>query len=384
VETIKESGDALLELLNDILDLSKIEAGRMDLEFQDFSIASLLKATDALWQTKAQEKGITFAIRNELNDNDLVRSDKGRLRQIIFNLIGNAIKFTSEGSVELLATEKVLDNGKFELRFEVRDSGIGLTEEETSKLFKPFSQADRSTSRKFGGTGLGLSISKQLAEMLGGEIGVRSKSGEGSTFWFTAIAEPGAQQAASTTNDDGERDRTTVTGKETKNMRILVAEDNPINQKVVRRLLKPLDCQLDKVENSLEAVAAVARTSYDLILMDVQMPEMDGPTAAGKIRSLPDPVGAIPIIVLTANAMHGDRERYLAAGMTDYVSKPIDQQELFDAIGRCAKVAMPNINDPAFSEEQSDQGKNEPLSQEATEALDSLVGGLDDLLKETG
>jgi signal transduction histidine kinase/DNA-binding NarL/FixJ family response regulator len=383
LETIKESGDTLLDLLNDILDLSKIEAGRIDLEFQDFSIKGLLKATDALWQTKAEEKGITFSIQNHFTGHDFIRSDRGRLRQVMFNLIGNAIKFTADGGVELRATEKSLGDDKIELRVEVRDTGIGLTDEQIAKLFKPFSQADSSTTRNFGGTGLGLSISKQLAEMLGGEIGVESALGKGSTFWFTAIVEQGNQEIVSADKVD-EQYQPTAPGKPAADLLILVAEDNHINQKVVRHLLEPLDCRVDIVENGLDAVAAVTRTSYDLVLMDVQMPKMDGPTATAKIRSLPAPVSSIPVIALTANAMQGDRERYLAMGMTDYISKPIDHLELFNAIARCANAAMPEIRETAFPGTQDNDGEGAPLSSDAADALDDLIGSLDDILEGNG
>jgi signal transduction histidine kinase/CheY-like chemotaxis protein len=383
VETIKESGDALLELLNDILDLSKIEAGRMDLEFQDFSISGLLKAADALWQTKAQEKGLSFAIQNQITAHDFIRSDRGRLRQIIFNLIGNAIKFTADGSVVLRVTQTVQEGNRITLRFEVRDTGIGLTKEQIAKLFRPFTQADKSTSRNFGGTGLGLSISKQLAEMMGGEIGVESAPDQGSIFWFTAVVEPGDQTAGSMENTI-EHHQPAKPSKDTAELRILVAEDNRINQKVVRSLLAPLACHVDMVDNGLEALAAVTRNSYDLVLMDVQMPEMDGPTATATIRSLPDPVGALPVIALTANAMHGDRERYLAAGMTDYLSKPIDHQEMFNVIARCANVAVPKVSSVIFSDAEETNTETAPLSKDAATEVDALISGLDDLLDETG
>ena len=301
----------------------------------------------------------------------------------MFNLIGNAIKFTTEGGVELHTTETALSDNKIEIRVEVRDTGIGLTDQQIARLFKPFSQADSSTAGKFGGTGLGLSISKQLAELLGGKIGVKSAPGKGSIFWFTAIVEQGNQETASADNDD-DRHQPTASGKPAADLLILVAEDNHINQKVVRHLLEPLECRVHFVENGLDAVAAVTRTSYDLVLMDVQMPKMDGPTATAKIRSLPGPVGSIPVIALTANAMHGDRERYLEAGMTDYISKPIDLLALYSAISRCTNAAMPEIKEPEFPGMQDNDGKSAPLSPEADDALDDLIGGLDDLLEGSG
>ena len=191
VDAIRESGTTLLELLNDILDLSKIEAGRVELETVDFSIGDILKSANALWTRQAQDNGIAFSSQSNAVGNDVIRSDRGRIRQIVNNLISNAIKFTAEGHVELQADEFPREDGKIELRFEIRDTGIGLTAEQIQKLFQPFSQADSSTTRKYGGTGLGLSICQNLVELLDGEIGIESTPGKGSTFWFTVMAERG-------------------------------------------------------------------------------------------------------------------------------------------------------------------------------------------------
>ena len=290
---------------------------------------------------------------------------------------------TCVGEVALHATGMALGDNKIALRMEVRNSGVGLTDDQIARLFKPFSQADSATTRHFGGTGLGLSISKQLAELLGGEIAVESTPGKGSTFWFTAIVEQSNQENVSTDKYD-EQQQPTASRKPAADLLILVAEDNHINQKVVRRLLDPLDCRVDMVENGLDAIAAVTRTPYDLVLMDVQMPKMDGPTATAKIRSLPDPVGAIPVIALTANAMHGDRKPYLAMGMTDYISKPIDHLALYSAISRCTNAAMLEIKEPAFPGMPDNDSKIAPLSPEAAAALDDLIGELDDLLEGNG
>lgn len=340
VDTIRESGAALLGLLNDILDLSKVEAGHMALEKTDFSLTALLRSTAALWEGAAQDKGLTFKIENNVSSRDAFRGDSNRMRQILNNLVGNALKFTSQGGVTVTVSETARPEtaaGGTELLFQVGDTGIGITEEQRVKLFRPFTQADASTTRKFGGTGLGLSICSKLVEMLGGEIRIESRPGEGSTFSFDVTVEPGdVRKIARCAPADPESTLPQFTLD--RQLRILLAEDNPVNRKIVTWLLAPLDCQLDVATTGLEAVAAVTRSSYDLVLMDVQMPEMDGTTAARKIRELPEPVASVPIIALTANAMHGDRERYLSAGMNGYVAKPIDQRELFSAIGTCLEL----------------------------------------------
>ncbi len=383
LHTIEESGEALLDLLNDILDLSKIEAGRIELDRADFSLDSLLKSAVALWESRAQEKGLQFSVQNCLKDNVIIRSDRGRIRQVIYNLIGNAIKFTSDGVVEICVTDIPLQDDKVELRFEIRDTGIGVAEDQIAALFEPFTQADASTTRRFGGTGLGLSISKTLVRLLGGEIGVESTPGEGSTFWFTVIAEWG--DPAAVEHEAFDNDNVCLpTFYIDRPLRILVAEDNHINQKVVTWLLAPLNCQLDTVENGLEAVSAVTRSNYDIVLMDIQLPEMDGITATEKIRSLPDPVARVPIIAMTANAMQGDREKYLEAGMNDYVAKPIDQREILSAIMRCTHVPMLDMDDAAFAAPLNTAEASQPLNEEAAEELDNLMGDLDNLLDGTG
>jgi PAS domain S-box-containing protein len=268
VETIKESGKALLELLNDILDLSKIEAGRIELEELDFSIGDFLSSANALWAPQLAEKGLPFSIHNHLTEGDLIRSDKGRIRQVLYNLIGNAIKFTADGHVEVHLNNIPRGDGRVEVRFEVRDTGIGLSDEQIGNLFRPFAQADASTTRNFGGTGLGLTIGKQFVELLGGKIGVDSIPGEGSNFWFTVIAERGDPQKVTYERSDGGQN-SSVEAIENPSLRILLAEDNAINQKIATYLLAPLNCTLDIVNNGLEAVAAVTRTPYDLVLMDI-------------------------------------------------------------------------------------------------------------------
>ncbi len=330
---IRESGEALLDLLNDILDLSKIEANRVDLELLDFRISDLLSTTEQLWKIRASAKGLRFSVAADDDVPDIVRADGSRIRQVLYNLVGNAIKFTGSGGIEVRVRRVPSEDDGIRLRFEVTDTGIGLSEDQIGRLFQPFVQADQSTTRKFGGTGLGLTISKKLAAMLGGDIGVESQPGAGSTFWFTIAAVAGDPANLSDDVDTGVALPTLPAEISGRPLRILVAEDNHINQKVIAALLKPLNCEIDFVGSGIEAVAAVQRNRYDVVLMDVQMPEMDGPTATRKIRALADPaIAAIPIIALTANAMKGDRERYLKSGMDDYVAKPINPRALCSAI----------------------------------------------------
>ncbi|NVJ97003.1 MAG: response regulator [Alphaproteobacteria bacterium] len=330
---IKESGDALLEILNDILDLSKLEAGKVELDKQFFSVPDLFETTIALWASRSQSKGVDFICTGH-KDLTLpaLRADSTRIRQILYNLISNAIKFTEKGRIEVSVSCLPLQQGHARWRFEVHDTGIGLTKKQAEKLFEPFTQADQTTTRKFGGTGLGLAISKRFAELHGGDIGVVSEAGVGSTFWFTIIGETGGEDRLPVKEEEETIDLERI-GRA---LKLLVAEDNPINQKVIASCLKSLNCSLDFVGNGRLAVEAVAENEYDAVLMDIHMPEMDGTDATQLIRKLPDTKRAnTPIIALTANAMKGDREKYLSLGMNDYVTKPIAPPALFGAIMRC-------------------------------------------------
>lgn len=383
VRTLKESGNSLMDLLNDILDLSKIEAGGVELENRNFSVGELLKSTHALWSHSAQDKGLSFSIRNDVTGNDLVRGDRNRLRQILNNLIGNAIKFTSRGQVELHVADCTGPPGKVGLRFEVRDSGIGIPENQIDKIFDPFIQADSSTTRNYGGTGLGLPICKNLAELLGGKIGVESTPENGSKFWVTISLDQSTAETVREKQPD-ELATTTVPAKDLGALRILVAEDNQLNQKIISWMLAPLKCQFDIVASGEEAVAAAQRSSYDLVLMDIQMPNMDGVVATEKIRAIDGALGRIPIIAMTANAMQGDREKYLDAGMTDYVSKPIDQRELFSTITRCVDIAMPDFVDHAVHKDSGAQKDSEPLCDETAPEKNDVMDDFGALLDTAG
>jgi two-component system sensor histidine kinase/response regulator len=475
-ETVINSGHALLEVINEILDFSKIEAGKLDLENIDFDLRTTLEDTAEALAVMAHQKGLEFACLVDHEVPALVRSDPGRLRQVLTNLAGNAIKFTEKGEVVIRVTVEKEDDAHVILRFSVTDTGIGVPTDRTDCLFQSFSQADSSHTRKYGGTGLGLSISKQLSEMMGGQIGVESEEGKGSTFWFTAVLEKqpeglevemvipeDVREKRILVVDDNETNRlvlkeqlkswgccfdeasngaealdklrkavteekpfdiafvdmgmpemdgetlgrkikedpdlkttilvmlssagqrgdaqrakeigfaayltkpvrrselyhclATVTGRQTptkdrplasimtrhtiaedqkRRLRILLAEDNTTNQQVALAILKKLGFRADAVANGKEAIQALEMIPYDLVLMDVQMPEMDGLEATSQIRNLQSPVRNhdIPIIAMTAYALKGDREKCLEGGMDDYVSKPVEPQELIEAIER--------------------------------------------------
>ena len=356
-ETIRTSGQALLSLINDILDFSKIEAGRLELEFVDFDLRQLVEdAVDLLGQS-AQLKGLELASWIYPEVPCELRGDPGRLRQILLNLIGNAVKFTERG--EVIVRVRLANRGADQalLRYEVSDTGIGIARDRRERLFEAFAQADPSTTRRYGGTGLGLAISKRLIELMGGEIGVDSDPGRGSTFWFTArfnlqsrrtmpqdrrgsdtpiIVHTGIVESAATTRSATHTKSphppsaaTSLADASTAASRILVAEDNAVNQKVVVHMLEKLGYCAEVATNGREAITAIAHSRYDAILMDCRMPEMDGFEATTQIRMIEaQTVRRTPIIAVTANAMQGDRDRCLAAGMDDYLSKPIQPREL--------------------------------------------------------
>lgn len=332
---IKSSGGLLMSLLNDILDLSKIEGGHIELEELDVDLRELLDSVAAIGESPLQSRGMTFTYEFAPDVKRVLRCDPTRICQVLVNLINNAMKFTETGGVSVNITQKALYGGRLETRFAVTDTGIGIAPEDQAKLFGKFTQADNSTTRKFGGTGLGLAICKQLAELMGGEIGLQSVVGEGSTFWFSircSAGEPDKVLPMIPKVHVGPGERTQID----RPLRILVAEDNEVNQVIMSTVLANMGHHSDIVGTGTDAVSAVLRNPYDLVLMDVQMPEMDGLTATRRIRELPGDVSEIPIIALTANAMIGDRDDCMKAGMNEFLSKPIDNDELSVLLARLA------------------------------------------------
>ena len=342
-ETVSRSGDHLLTLINDILDFSKIESGKMDLELLDFDLLQTLEETTLMFAHRAEDAGLKLACRMEPDVPQYLKGDPGRVRQILTNLVGNALKFTSHGSVSVNASLAEEQDDCATVRFEINDTGIGIPESRLTAIFEPFTQANGTTTRKYGGTGLGLAICKQLAELMGGEIGVTSEMGKGSTFWFTVRFEKCSESELEQLVLLSEQQTAVVNSSADRTARILLAEDNIINLKVAQGILNQLGFKCDVVANGEEAVQALEMIDYDLVLMDCQMPVMDGFEASAIIRS-PDSVVSnrdVPIIAMTANAMKGDREKCLAAGMNDYLSKPVKKSELAEMLDRWLAGVQP-------------------------------------------
>jgi signal transduction histidine kinase/ActR/RegA family two-component response regulator len=333
-ETINASAESLMTIINDILDFSKIEAGKLRFEKLDFDLPDAVDGTLDLLAERAQAKGIEIAslIRHDVPL--ALRGDIGRLRQVLTNLIGNALKFTETGEVVLRVSQKKSTEMYAVLHFAISDTGIGISEEAQKKLFQAFVQADGSTTRKYGGTGLGLAISKQLVELMGGQMGVNSVPGKGSTFWFTARFEKQSPGAIFPEPELVSLEKLLTTqvpteAKMTSKKLILLAEDNLVNQKVAIRQLQKLGYQTDVVGNGREAIEALTRNSYDLVLMDCQMPEMDGYEATAEIRRREEGSSKHTVIIaMTAHALEGEREKCIALGMDDYLSKPVKVDEL--------------------------------------------------------
>jgi PAS domain S-box-containing protein len=345
-ETIRTSGDALLTLINDILDFSKIEAGKLELETLDFDLRTILDEVTEPLALRAHDKGIKLVCVTSPDVPSRLLGDPGRLRQILTNLVGNAVKFTEQGDVSVQASVAADTEANAVIRFVIRDTGIGLTPEQQRNLFQKFTQADTSMTRRFGGTGLGLAISKKLTELMGGEIGVTSQAGTGAEFWFTVClgkrtSLPASDEVSATLSPS----RVATTAVYRQGARILVAEDNIVNQEVALGILRKLGLQASAVENGENAIETLQREHYDLVLMDVEMPEIDGLEATRRIR---DPQSAvhnhqIPIIAMTAAAMQGDRERCLEAGMNGYVTKPVSPRSLVEALN----TWLPPENSPS-------------------------------------
>jgi signal transduction histidine kinase/ActR/RegA family two-component response regulator len=328
LQLIQGSGHALLTLVNDILDFSQVEAGQVELDPQVFALSGLVEETAAIIRGMADQKDIELNIVVDPQAPPLLLGDSDRLRQILLNFLNNAVKFTHKGYVGLHVVACGRSPEGERLRFSVTDTGIGIPKDKQGRLFQRFSQVDGSIRREFGGTGLGLAICKRLVELMGGQIGVTSEPGVGSTFWFEVTLPPGERREAEAAGTLCSR-----TGVQAR-CRILLAEDVDINQELALAILSGAGHDVDLVQDGAEALQAVQRAPYDMVLMDVQMPVMDGVTATQMIRALPGPVRHIPVIALTANVLSGQIERFREAGMNDHVGKPFRASELLDAVQR--------------------------------------------------
>lgn len=341
---IFDSSRLLLGIINDILDFSKIEAGHLDIEQVEFNLGELLENINSLFCTSATEKGLDFKIDIEANTPHQLLGDPLRLQQVLNNLVNNAIKFTHKGSITLTVRTLNREKGKVRLAFAVRDTGMGMTEDYLEQLFEPFVQADSSITRRFGGTGLGLAISQKLLQLMGSGFQVNSVLGNGTTFSFELLLTVIRNQKASRSNSDShsfilEEYRQLLSG-----IRLLVAEDNPVNQLVIKGLLQRLDIVVDLANNGNEALQMLAQNSYDGVLMDVQMPMMGGMEATENIRKQ-ECFLYLPIIALTAGVTQEERDKCLTCGMNDFVAKPVDFEELTNVLYYW--IIQRHINDAA-------------------------------------
>ncbi len=341
---IRFSSEMLLCLINDILDFSKIEAGKLELRSLPFDIIQMMNELRDMLELIAKEKGLGFTCKTDPEVPRLFSGDSKRLSQVLINFANNAIKFTETGEVSVMARLEEENETHATIRFSVRDTGIGIPENYTDHIFKPFYQVEALITRKYGGTGLGLAISRQIAELMGGQIGVESQENKGSTFWFTVTLEKASQAV----ERDGEPDPPehhhlwqipkkpfpNLSDSVKKHIRILLVEDNEINQLVVLEILKKFGFRADTASDGRSALESLRKNTYDIVFMDIQMPELDGIEATKIIRDpqagMPDP--SIPIIAMTAYAMQGDQERCFEAGMNGYISKPVQPQKLLAVI----------------------------------------------------
>jgi len=333
-ETARTCGTAMLGLINDILDFSKIEAGKLDFEMLDFDLMGLLGDCDAALCLRAHEKGLALRSSADPKVPTRLRGDPGRLRQILTNLVDNAIKFTEAGEIVIRISLVSKSGSEVMLRFAVCDTGIGIPPDKIGLLFDKFSQVDASTTRQYGGTGLGLAISKQLTELMGGDIGVTSEVGKGSEFWFTVRLQCQSETPMPLTDPTGHVPSGLLDLFATRQVRILLAEDHIINQKVALSLLRKLGLQADVVANGLEVIQALEKRPYDLVLMDVQMPKMDGFAATRVIRDFGSTVlnHDVAVIAMTAHVMQGDEAKCLESGMNDYLTKPVSLQSVAEIL----------------------------------------------------
>ena len=339
LERIDRAAKNLLGIINDILDFSKIEANKMDITNHTFRLSGLLWSVYDLLHARAEEKGLSLEFSVADNVPDVLEGDSLRLAQVCINLCSNALKFTEEGSVGIHVALQEFSDAGIRLLFTIRDTGIGMNAKSLESIFDSFSQADGSTTRRYGGTGLGLAISRSLVHMMGGDIWVESEPGAGSTFYFTVLVQGGDPAAIDLEED---REETVEEEGPRPGLRVLLAEDNEMNQEIALEVLKDIGVTPTLAPNGAEAVALWENGVYDLVLMDIQMPVMDGLTASRRIRESGTANAAtVPIIAMTANAMSGDREKSLEAGMNDHITKPLDVAELRRALARWGAAPSP-------------------------------------------
>ncbi len=346
LEIIMDSGNILMSLLNDVLDMSKIEAGKLDISFEEADLWHTFKAVHTLFLPRAEEKSIGLVLDIADDVPKRLKFDYTRVRQCFSNLVSNAIKFTTIGDVRVRVTQQMHDNGDMMITAAVSDTGIGISDDTLDRLFSEFSQADASTTRRFGGTGLGLAITRKLARMMGGDVTVDSVFGEGSTFTLEfraeVVAQPEIPDIAPLTEDNGQP------APILQDVQVLLADDNAINRKVGTMLLAPFGATITEAVNGKEVLEKLEQQHFDIILLDVHMPVMDGLEAIAHIRASAAPWRDISVIALTADAMSGDREKLLEAGMDGYIAKPIDQNAMLEEMCRVMSHAQAkNEQNPA-------------------------------------
>lgn len=401
-EMIDESARSLLVIINDILDFSKIESGKLELEHVAFNLPLAIEKAVKPFKLESQKKGLALKLHVETDVPQRVYGDPGRLKQVLYNLLGNALKFTEQGEIainvekEPAITTAMTDSKLTRVHFAVRDTGIGIPADKLGLLFESFSQVDSSITRKYGGTGLGLAISKKVIELMGGTISVNSKQGVGSTFAFilplkriakeeTTVAQNvSSELPEALSGAAGDHPSLSFAGDGVKPLEILLVEDKPMNRKLATVLLERQGWKVTTAHNGRHALELLSSQHFDLILMDIQMPEMDGLEATKRIRAAEQKSGSyIPIIAMTAHALEGDREQFMKAGMDDYVSKPIDQQELYRAVEQATCLAREEIVKPG-RDELTDIARDYAAMLERLSRDKGLISELVQLLLEDG
>jgi CheY-like chemotaxis protein/nitrogen-specific signal transduction histidine kinase/HPt (histidine-containing phosphotransfer) domain-containing protein len=366
LQTIRKSSETLLHILNDILDLAKIEAGKMVLHPTDIVLEEVFDRLMALFTPLAHQKGNKVSYKLDDNVPVFVKADETRLLQILSNLTSNALKFTENGSVSITVKPISVSSEVTELEVRVSDTGIGISPANLEKLFNAFQQVDNSTSKNYGGTGLGLAISREFCKMMDGDIGVESEEGKGSTFWFTIKLAIGDSSLAAKTKNVSD---VSIAGSlQSVHARVLLVDDNATNRKVASQILMKAGCEVEMASSGQEAISILQNdANFDLVLMDIQMPEMDGMETTRRLKAL-GLVHLPPIVAMTAYAMKEDRERFLAAGMDDYLAKPIRAQQLIQTVSRW-------VADGHSTVEESFVVSDFVVDEEVLASLSDAVGG---------